>query len=261
MPHPFLEKGNLYQEILGNLKQEVVSPENLQLLWTSDDVDFLIELFIMYNLMLPLESTPDRQRMFLIPSLLPPQDLRIYDAKPFKNMILVYNAFHKPMSTGVLPVGTFHKFLYHCSKNPSWQLCAEDHISYTDASFQIAEGVRLALTNMKGGELRSSIWCSRKGMETESIRSLIISTTMDLSIFLREMNISEGHKSLMLCPHCVPEDEYPCLVKVQEIPDKFGFTSGFKAQSWICTLHKKLLNYGHFTWPREIIHNCKFHTL
>ena len=256
-PHKFLEKRNLDPEFQGNLKQGVASPENLQLLWKGNDVDFLTELFNKFNLMLPVESTPDGQKMFLIPSLLPPRDVSIYDTEPFKNKMLVYNAIHKPQSAGVLPVGTFHKFLCHCSKNPPWHLCAEDHISYTDASFQIADGVRLALTNMKGGELRCSIWCSRKDI-SEDKRNLIINTRLTLAKSLRKMNIPEGHEFLMLCPHGAPKDEYPCLVKVKEIPDELGFTGSFEAQNQECSLHQKPLKYSDFTWDKEIIYNRKF---
>ena len=258
-PHQFVERRNLEPELVEMLKQGIISNQQLRALWGTNDVSFLAELFVKFNLMLPLGSSAER-RTFLIPCMLPPQDMSMYETDTYKNMELVYNAKHKPKSTEVLPVGVFHKCLSLCSKNPSWDICANDHLSNTDASYNIEDGVRLALTLLKNSDLRSSIWCSREAMK-EDTRSLIIKTRMILSKSLKSLNISPGEKFIMLCPHWMAEDNFECLVDVKEKLNEQDGTWSYETQYQKCTSHKKILMQSHFTWTELLTGKFKINSI
>ena len=227
--HDFIDKRKFDPQISHELKQGTVSEENLKVIWKGYDIMFLMELMLKFNLMLPLDVASKSGRMFLIPSMLPPQNLNMYETEPFKKRMLTYNALHKPDIGDSLLIGTFHTLLSDCSKCPDWKICA-DHLSYTDASFDIGKEARLALTLLKDS-IRVTIWCS-KDSSYKDINSIIFNTKEDLTNKLLPLNISPGQKFLMLCPQWNEKDAETCLIEVTEekVPDTNGRTVSAQKQ-------------------------------
>ena len=182
---------------------------------------FLKNLMKKYNLIVPLDNKQETGQTYLIPSMVPTRDVNIHNLSPFKDMHIVYCAEQNPKIGNALLVGTFHKLLSECSKTQNWKLCAEDHLSYTDASFKIRWGIRLALTLLKHDQLRSTIWCSAFAFEAylSDMTSIINETRQVLSSNMTKMNIATSDEFQALCPHSKNTDAYPCLVRIRECMD------------------------------------------
>ena len=88
----FLNSRNLEPRILQELKKGTVSRRSLDVLWKGNDIDFLIQLLVKFNLILPLESMTGTSTTFIIPCMLPPQRADMYGEEPFINMDVIYNA-------------------------------------------------------------------------------------------------------------------------------------------------------------------------
>ena len=246
--HDFIDKRNLDLQLVLELKQGVVSEENLEkFIWKGYDIKFLTDLMTKFHLILPLDSTTKSRSMFLIPSMLPPQDLNMYNTEPFRKRLLTYNALHQPEVGDILLIGTFHKLLSDCSMFPDWKIC-RDHLSYTDASFEIGKEARLALTLLKNA-IRVSIWCSR-GSTHSDINSIIFNTKDDLVQKLLGRKISPCPKFLMPCPHWNPEDLEPCFIEVSEVPGSELNTCKISVQGQKCPQHQVLVE-GNFLWSAE----------
>ena len=128
-PQEFLEHQNLDPQTFEELKQGLVRENALRTLWKGHQVVFLIDLFQNFNLLLPM-GTDKENRMFIIPCMLPPDQRNMYEMEPFQSMVLSYNSEYKTKSGDPYQIGVFHRMLSHCSKK--WQICADDHLSYTD---------------------------------------------------------------------------------------------------------------------------------
>ena len=141
----------------------------------------------------------------------------IYETDPFKTMVLSYNSKLCYKSQETFQIGIFHRLLSLCSKK--WKICAEDHLSYTDASFEIKPNIRLALTLQKENLIRTSVWCKRDEID-EKLIELILQTRVHMESLAQTYHMkSHGDSFLMLCPHAKPEDELICLVPVKEVPN------------------------------------------
>ena len=159
--------------------------------------------------------------------------------EPFKTMILTYNSEHKSKSREPFQIGTFHQLLSQCSK--LWNICADDHLSYTDASFQIKENVRLALTSLDRNKIRVSVWCTKDSIEPFT-SSLILTIRRSLGEMLTKLGLEPKNDFLLLCQHWNVEDTDTCLNKFREIAE------GSKIQpvKEVCFWHKKNVNEWHF---------------
>ena len=161
---------------------------------------------------------------FIVPCMLPPDRRDMYETEPFKTMVLIYNAKHAEMSGQQLPVGTFHCLLSLCSKK--WKLCSDDHLSYTDASFEVREQVRLALTLLNDKVIRASIWCTRNQLADMPL-DLIFDIRNQLQSLSSTFELTSPDVFYMVCPHAVPEDQDICLMSVKENPDEKKTISGY----------------------------------
>ena len=253
-PHEFLLRRKLQPEKLEEMKRAIVSEETLKAIWEESNVQFLKDVMMKFDLMLSLGSEQNNE--YLIPCMLQSQDIDMYGQEPFTNMVLIYNTTLKPNQGDAMPVGAFHKLLSQCSKIPCWKVCANDHLSYTDASIEISHGIRLALTLMKTNTIRLSIWSAREVLDdghlsNNEARELILKAHMTVSQCLKLLALTSSADFKMLCPHWSPGEEYLCLVTVgkkENIPLDGPI---FFAKSNQCTIHKKVLESGHFPWTRE----------
>ena len=238
--HPsFLDKRNITGSVLRNLKQGQVTDAGLQELWKGEAVDFSKELLIKFKLIVPLNFTKSEGRRYLIPSMLPSIDMDMYEREPFKSMYLVYNALQNPKLGDTLLIGTFHKLLADCSLTENWELCAEDHLSYTDASFEIHKGIRLALTLLKKDSFRGSIWSTRDHI-VDSV-PLLETTRRQLHDKMKNLQIEASNTYLTMCPHSKNTDAFPCLVKTRECLDPMSGTYVYRHLKQRCTVHRKQL--------------------
>ena len=240
--HEFLDKRSIPSQFLEQLKHGIVTDDGLQALWEGNDAEFLQQLMVKFDLMFTVE---DEGKKFLVPCMLPPQDVNIYDTEPFRNMELVYNESYKPNQGDKMLIGTFHKLLPKCSKVEGWNICAKDHLSYTDTSFEIGTDIRLALTLDKNKEIRASIWCPRKKLDF-SLRPLIIKTRKHLQPPMTSLSMKPDNNMQMMCPHCLPADDVVCLVRVKEMQ---GCT--FEPKDELCVIHRKQLEPRDFTWSQK----------
>ena len=236
----FIAERNIDSKICKQLKQGRVTLDVLEIVWKGNDVQFLIKLFQYFDLLLPIVSAVEGD-MFIIPCMLPHMKKTIYETNPFETMVLTYNSHLTSKSMEVFNIGIFHRLLFQCSKN--WNICAEDHLSYSDASFEIAPNVRLVLTLQKENLIRTSIWCQRDRIDGEMIK-LILQSRLHMENLAHAYHIESSDDGfLMLCPHAKPEEEIICLVKVKEVHDPK--TSGITLWSTDkCHIHKKdVINY------------------
>ena len=234
-----------YSELAGELKHGIVSEENLKKLWDETDIKFTADLMVKFNLMLHLDETVGQR--YLVPCMLPFKQRDIYEAAPFKSMILAYNATHDSNIREAFPIETFHRFLTKCSKTSGWKICAEDHLSYTDASFLILSGLRLALTLLDFTKLRVSLWAPGN-LSYSIIRSAILKVRKILEIYLKDLDVAPGNTFLMMCPYWQPGHDV-CLAKIQELLDES--VRKFYPLVEKCPLHKMALSDGHFSWIKH----------
>lgn len=174
---------------------------------------------IKFNILLPVQHAK-RQHKFLIPCMLPPQERDMYSKEPFTTMDLVYNAFHKPKSGEMLQIGTYHTLLSVCSKIENWRICAEDHLSYTDASFAIGNNMRLALSqvtprNTKNTVLRMSMWSTQAVTEAD-LKSAVLDARGSFIKCASSLNLAIGNSFLMCCQECFTGNLHPHLIEIKE---------------------------------------------
>ena len=238
--HPnFLEKRNLTTTVLHNLKQGQVTDAGLQELWKGEAVEFSRDLLIKFKLIVPLDSTNVEGRRYLIPCMLSSIDVNMYDREPFKSMHLVYNAMQNPKLGTTILIGSFHKLLAACSQTENWELCVEDHLSYTDASFQLQKGIRLALTLIGKDCFRSSIW-STKDQMADSL-AILETTRRQLQKKMKDLQIEASNTYRALCPHSKSTDAFPCLIKTRECIDPKSGSFVYRYLEQRCTLHRRRL--------------------
>ena len=196
-----------------------------------------------YNLIVPLNDQQETGQTYLIPSMVPARDVNIHNLGPFKDMYIVYSAEQNPRVGNSLLVGTFHQLLSECSKTQNWKLCTEDHLSYTDASFEIRRGIRLALTLLKHDQLRSTIWCSAHALEAylSDITSIINEIRQVLSSNMAKMNIASSEEFQALCPHSQRIYSNLCLVRIRECMDPRNRTLCQRYLKHRCAIHRKRL--------------------
>ena len=241
--HEFLDKRQLPDYVLEQLKQGKVSEDGLKVLWGKYYPKVLEELMIKLNLILPLELEAEKKR-YLIPCMLPSLQLNIYGKEPFKSMTFVYTALHQPLTGEQLEIGTYQKILGRCSKIPSWQIC-EDHLSYTDASFEIGNNCRLTLM-MKNNVIRARIW-SKKGTVGDNTKVLILNTRIALSDIVIPMKVIPSTIFQMLCPLHNRHDEEICTVDIEETID----TTTSKPN--LCVVDERCLVNDHMLRKEELM--------
>ena len=245
-PEEFWDKKTVNQDVKSQLKKAVVELKTLQEVWKGNPVEFLIELFQCFNLLLPGHMKDESVTTYIIPCMLPPIRRDMYNTEPFKSMVLTFNCFYSSASGGILPVGSFHKIMSDFSKK--WNICSDDHLSYTDASFHLADGFRLALTLLTGSKIRSSIWCSKQAIDSDTIPHLLKIQYM-VNEKLKGFGVSPDNTFLILCPFWSSVDDSPCLVRLKEDKNKAANEYTFRVQTSQCSMHAREVVADHFPHP------------
>ena len=207
----FLEERHLQSEITQDLKKGIVTKMALSVLWKGNDVEFLTALMIKFNLMLLLHSSHTDSDTYIIPCMLPDYKPNKYAKETFMTMDLVYNSLHKQRNTDAIPVGTYQKLVCRSARRKNWQLRHRDHLSYTDASFWLQDGIRLAMTLLEK-EIRISVWCDRN-VDYGELRSILPLVRQNCMTTLTKLGVMENSSFGILCPYSVPGDQ--CLVSLE----------------------------------------------
>ena len=254
-PHEYLNRRKLKPEELEELKTAILSEESLNISWEGHDVQFLKDVMIKFDLMLPLGS---ENQKYLIPCMLPSHEVEMDALDPFKNMVLIYYCTLEPEHGDAMPVGTFHKLPSQCSKMPGWILCENAHLSYTQALIEIDDAVRMELKLQKSNSIDVSIWCSRRKLDDgylsiNEARDLIVIVHRAVNKCMKICGLTQKGDFKMLCPHWSPGEEYICLVTVEEKEEIQQNITVFFSNIKECTMHKKELEPGHFPWTKEDI--------
>ena len=254
-PHEFLQEREMEPKILKELECAIVSEESLKVVWKGNDVEFLKDVMIKFNLMLPLGSE-EMAKQYLIPCMLPSQEVRVDGPDPFPDMELIYDNTLVPVHSDTMPVGAIHKLLSLCSKTTGWTVCADDHLSYTQALIEIHHGVRMELKLRKNNSIDVSIWSSRKKLDDGYIsinaaRDLLVRTHRTVDKCTKVSGLIQKGDFKMLCPHWSPGEEYICLVTVSEKEEVPQGMPVFFSKTKQCTMHEKELESGHFPWTKE----------
>ena len=254
-PHEFLQQRQLEPKILKELKSAIISEESLKVVWKRNDAEFLKDVMVKFDLILPLGSEK-MTKQYLIPCMLPPQEAQLDDPDPFTGMMLIYNATLVPECGDTMQVGAIHKLLSLCSKTPRWTVCANDQLSYTQALIEIQDGVRMELKLRKNNSIDVSIWCSRGKLDDgylsiNEARDLTVSAHRTIGKCMKISGLSQKGYFKMLCPHWSPGEEYVCLITVEEKEEVLQYIPTYFSKTEKCTMHKKELESVHFPWTKE----------
>ena len=125
----------------------------------------------------------------------------------FTDMERVYDARYKQVTGHRFVIGTFHRLLSRCAKEEDWKLCTdaesmENHLSYTAATFDIRNGMKMALTLSSAREIRVRIWCPKavleQGISTIYEEIVLDRKMMKLNIVTKEITKrSSGKKNII----------------------------------------------------------------
>ena len=242
--HEFLDKRKQDSEIIQQLKKGVVTKMALNCLWQNESVKLKIAMMTKLNLLMPLQSLETIATKFLIPSMLPNSTRNMYQNEPFKTMKMVYSSTHLAADSENIQIGTYHRLLVRLSNKTEWKLCEKDHLSYTDSSFQVQKGIRLAISELEC-KINISMWANKNISQT-SLREILPNVIHNCSAALLHVSICESDKFLILCPHSTAEDgEYDCLVRVKmELGNKV-------LEYERCPIHERHVEMTDYSWLEE----------
>ncbi len=146
--------------------------------------------------------------------MLPRREVKLDQTEPFTRMSKAYEAEYITSFWQMFPIGTFSKLIAEASQ--TWLICQDDHLSFGYASFQVEDGIRLALTHPHGSRIQVSLWCQPQSVKTHPLRTLL-ATREVLQEYLCSCDIPNSEEFQLLCPHWNPDgEEEPRLVTVQE---------------------------------------------
>ena len=242
--HTFLNKMQLKFDMTEELNKGVVSRNTLELLWKGNDVNFLVELMKKLSLIMPLQSSKIEEKGFLIPVMLPKTQLKVYEDEPFKSMIMVYNSLHEAVMSEDIPIGIFHQIISRCGNYLQWKVFEDDHLSYTDVSFRVQRGVRVALTLLEKN-IRVSVWADRD-IGSEKLHLSLPFIRESLVTQMSVSGINETNNFLIQCPHSAPGQQ--CLIKVKQDKNPDGTSIQYILEEKKCLGHGKPVTKEDLDW-------------
>ena len=124
--HKFIDQRKELSKIIReSLKKGHITENGLKQLWQNDGVIFLIKLMEKFDLL--IDVSDHLERKYIIPCML---GSKFYKDVPYKALIR-----------------SFPQFVSKCSKEKNWKLDGnQDHLSYTNATFDIGDNVKLSLS-------------------------------------------------------------------------------------------------------------------
>ena len=242
--HEFLDHRQLNANMLKHLKIGTVSSTALEILWHGNDVESLKALMIKFHLMLPLVQSNSNDQTFLIPCMLPKTRFDVYKQEPFTNMEVVYLSIHEGSPS--IPIRIFHKLISKCGNDTDWKLSEVDHISYTDVSFGVCRGIRLALTLHKQ-KVKIGIWC-HKELDLAKLRYILPALRRMMSVHLSHFHIAESSSVIFTCPYSKPGET--CRINMVPSTDPHQLT--YVPEKNKCDLHNQGLSVEDIAWLKHV---------
>ncbi len=140
----------LQRKLLEQLyKHGKVKESELRLFWEGQNVQFLTDLMLKYNLMLPLVAPG----VFLVPCMMPfNEETDVEDIEPFPGLQKTFE-FKITRPCGMFQLGSFSRLLVLCSK--SRRICDDDpNLCYRYASFLVRHDSKMRLSFAQPEESR-----------------------------------------------------------------------------------------------------------
>ena len=227
---------NWYNLGISQRNKTIVSIEDLEDIWESYDAEFLIDLMISFDFILPIGN---EKHTYLVPSMLPPEDNFLLETEQ------TYRAVYNPNIGYILSSGTFRRLLSSCAKQSNWKLNIGGHLRSNNASFEITKGTQLVITQKKD-TIRVSTWTSKQELDkgqvsNDEIRGILFDIHKDIARKMEVLGVERSKKFWILCPYWRSVDKYVCLVEVKEqmeiVPDNLLFYPRSKR----CAIHGKAL--------------------
>ncbi len=211
----FLHKRCLRGEALQLLQHGTVTFGALQKYWVGHDAEFLANLLYRFNLILLIRNMEAKDRMFLVPCMLPHPNnpVHLLKTKPFSHMALIFKSKYQSAYGVLLPIGTLAKLITVCSKR--YQL-REEHLSDMFASFEMQQGLILTIQQPHGSTITASIWCLPSELQ-ENPLSLLLETWESVRETLTQCRVPLSPRFELLCPHWRHSDTSCDTVKVEEV--------------------------------------------
>ncbi len=238
----------LVYELLQLLDTGVISHRCLHALWQEDDTNFLIELLQKFHLILQVGSATAADRTFLIPCMLPkPKEGDWRKVEFSQNFNIAFKSSHTAPFEELFPLDTFPKLVAACAK--SWQIREEGLLSLRHVSYEISDGVVLALTQSHRSSITTTIWFNPTVHQRNPLHTVLNAKPV-LAGKLSACRIPPSPTAEIICPHWTRRDYHICTVGIGEAEDQAASPGGqVKANSPKCTCHEKVLDEAAFSKP------------
>ena len=252
-------------QTLDDLKGGLTTEKGLKLLWKGDEVDFLTELMLDFDLFLPISESGESHRRYIIPCMLPNGEIN--NEAEAKDRVYLYDALQEAECGDWFKVGEFDKLLVTFAKLDGWKLSMQPHPVYGCAHFVCTLQklyVQLSLVGRKADDgikqdnplFRVQMYCRKDTLKMEakdifnSFTQLIEELRKMKEVLHKRMgviNIKQAREFKVLCPNYDPEqDEYSTLIDAEEEDD--GIIRVFKMPEGCCSQHKMPLPSDQYTW-------------
>ena len=218
-----------------------VTTDSLKKIWKNMEIEFLKQVIIMLNLMIPVDGSND---WYIIPHMLPQGNVKSETDLKVEH-VKIYETLHSPKSGETFQIGAFHQLMSECSKIKKWHLSSfEKYLSYTDAMFEIEKEVKLALILVKHNLLQVRMWCSRITWNLNVFQHVTLSRDIRhiLSTMLEKFGFSQNDSYYGICPNTSSTDFVPCLVEVKEYQHLSANRFSYWCVKKKCNIHQKRLH-------------------
>ena len=253
------------QDTLDELKRGLVTDEGLALLWKGDEVEFLTELMLSFDLFIPMTRAVESNMCYLIPCMLPNDDN--CNASVLKLRVYLYDALQEAECGDWFKIGEFDKLLAAFARLPGWILCKEPYPSYGCAHFESSQQrlyVQMYLEGKKTHDeikqekplFRVAMYYTKNTLKKDtqnifwSFTHLIRELRKVKEILHDRMgviNIKQAKHFKVLCPNYDPDrDEYSTLIDAEEEEEDVIRVS--EGHNRCCLEHKKPLPSDQYTW-------------
>ena len=255
-PHDFITRRLTADMPLKEFQQSaLLTQELLEILWEGNDVQFLINLIQNLDLIIPVHH--EGIQKYLVPCMLPPHKSDMYETQPFKSMIMVYSSFYIKPGSNFIPIGDLHRILAICSRIDNWRLCDFDHLTYTDTSFKLQKGVRVAFSLVKQGRpeteaIRVTVWYSKEAIRKGAL-CLLPPTHRNIMNSMGSLFELKNGSFLLACPDTLFDNDRnnhadmnfrgECMIPVRINPN-----DTLQLEEFICPIHRNLINMSTYRW-------------
>ena len=255
--YDFLVERNISAATADQLKNGFVNNQSLSELWDGEELEFLTDLMMKFNLFLPVKDSQIQGQKYLVPCMLP--SYPIYEGHHYEEMVCLYSALQRVRMGDVLPVGAFHKLLSVCSIKEKWTLSTECPLSYTTATLITKVGLHVEMSlqssndeNESSPEVRTNIYCNESALRND-LTLAVWKTMQNLNGNMKLMSIAPPKLFDVLCPNFIPRNEQQlCMVEATE---KYGHSVYLYNKLDKCECHEEPLLPSEYKWLIQSVYS------